>query len=96
MALGNELDPSDLSIGLGTLRRGNERHQPVLVQVPTGAEGFETKFLRCGRGTLQLGGLSSRSSGSGERRGHNPVPSGSGKRERRWGLRVWDEGGDRR
>ena len=83
VALGNEFDPGNGTVGLGTLRRHDERHQPVLVQVPAGAECLETKVLRCGRGMLRLRGLSRGNSGSGERSSHNPVPSGGGKRERR-------------
>ena len=36
---------------------------------------------------LQLGGLSSGSRGDRERSSHNPVPSGGGKSERKFGER---------
>ena len=83
VAFGHELDPSYRSIRLCMLGRGDERDQPVPIKEPAGAKGLETQCLHRGRGRLQLGGLSSGRNGSRKRSGHNPEPSGGGKRERR-------------
>ena len=66
-----EFDPSNGSVGLGTLCGHDERDEPVPIEEPARTEGLKTKVLRGGRGTLR-GGLSRGEAGSGERGSHNP------------------------
>ena len=71
VALGHEFNPSNRSIGLGTLCGCDERDEPVPIEEPARTEGLKTKVLHRGRGTLR-GGLSRGNTGSRERLSHNP------------------------
>ena len=64
VALGHEFDPSNGSVGLGTLCGRDKRDEPVPIEEPARTEGLKTKVLRRGRGTLR-GGLSRGNTGSG-------------------------------
>ena len=55
--LRHKFDPSNCRGGRCALSGSHEADEPALIQVPSRFEGPKTKFLRCGRGTLRLGGL---------------------------------------
>jgi hypothetical protein len=78
VTLGHEFDPSNGGRGRRALSGRHEVDEPGLVKIPARLESPETKFLRSGRGTLRLGSL--RGGGGSDGVGHNPLPSGSGKR----------------
>ena len=62
--LGHELDPGNKRHGRLALGQHHKRNEPALIQVPAGAKGLETKFLRRGRGTLRLRSLRGGSGGN--------------------------------